>query len=134
MKADYKDILSRIKSDPLWYGYHGVPRYDPFHPKLCSNIYIDEAILLKIQCQDCHKPFLVEMHSSKSNRLQSLEYKVLHMKEFWMNLIHYGDPPRHDDCAGDTMNAESLQIIEFWKREHLDWVRKPEYEISFVKK
>ena len=30
------------------------------------------------------------------------------------------------------MNAESLQIVEFWKRENFEWVRKPEYEIGFI--
>ena len=131
MKPKYNDILSRISSVPLWYDSNGVPRFDPFRPDLCSNIYADEIILLKIQCQECHESFLVEMHSSKSNDLQSLEYKVIHFERYIMNPIHYGDPPRHNDCVGNTMNAESLQIVEFWKRNRFDWIRKSKYEISF---
>ena len=132
MKAKYDDILSRIDIDPLWYGYQGVPRFDAFHPNMCSSIYVDEALLLKIRCQECHKEFLVEMNFSKSNRLQSLEYRVIHYKAYFMNPIHYGDPPRHNECVGETMNAESIQIMEFWKREELDWVRKPDYEIQLM--
>ena len=131
MKPKYSDILSRISIVPLWYDSNGVPHFDPFRPDLCSNFYADEIILLKIQCQECKEPFLVEMHSSKSCNSQSLEYKVVHCKEYIINPIHYGDPPRHNECIGDTMNAESLQIVEFWKRDRIDWIRKSKFEISF---
>ena len=131
MKPKYIDILSRISSVPLWYDSNGAPRFDPFRPELCSNFYADEIILLKIQCQECKKPFLVEIHSSKSRNSQSLEYQVAHRKKYIMNPIHYGDPPRHNECIGDSMNAESLQIVEFWKRERIDWIRISKFEISF---
>lgn len=131
MKPKYNDILSRISSVPLWYDNNGGPRFDTFRPDLCSNIYADEIILLKIQCQDCHEIFLVEIHNSKSNSSQSLEYQVIHYKSYIINPIHYGDPPNHNDCIGNTMNAESLQIVEFWKRDRCDWVRNSEFEILF---
>ncbi|MHA1519031.1 MAG: hypothetical protein ACTSRK_02495 [Promethearchaeota archaeon] len=152
MKPKYSDILSRITDEPIWFGNNGVPRYESFNPSLSSDYYSDEVILLKIQCQNCRKPFLVEMHNSKSSRFPSLEYQVIHHKSYLLNSVHYGDPPRHnyprnddqkqhnpgyndlrnDECVGTTMNAESLQIVEFWKRENLEWVRKLEYEIAFT--
>ncbi|MHA1521858.1 MAG: hypothetical protein ACTSRK_16905 [Promethearchaeota archaeon] len=129
MKPKYSDILSRIPTEPIWYGRNGEPRYDPFQPRLSSNIYAVEVILLKIQCQSCKKPFLVEMHHTKPSDSASLEYRVINNKNYFLNPVHYGDPPRHDDprenflgqdedeeCVGNTMNAESLQIVEFWKK------------------
>ncbi len=131
MKQKYDDILSRINDKPIWYGSNGVPRYIPFNPKHISNFYSDEVILLRIRCQECHNPFLVEINFLKTSNLPSLEYRLLHIKDFWLNPIHYGDPPRHNDCVGETMNAESLKIVEFWKRDHCNWIRHSEYEISF---
>ena len=132
MKPEYKDILSRIKEVPLWYGTNGVPRFDRFNPKMCSNIYADEVLLLEIQCQDCHEKFHVEMYHSKPSNFQSLEYRVINFRKYSWIPIHYGDPPRHKNCCGETMNAESLRILEFWKREYSEWVRKSNLEISFV--
>ncbi len=142
MKPKYSDITSRIAGEPIWFGNNGEPRYDPFHPSLSSNFYAVEVVLLKIQCQNCKKSFLVEMLHSKPSQSASLEYKVINNKKYFLNPVHYGDPPRHndprgiylghDECVGNTMNAESLQIVEFWKRENLEWVRKPEYEIAFT--
>lgn len=47
--------------------------------------------------------------------------------------FHYGDAPSHchgaDGCAGNTMNIESIRVLEFWQREGQDWVRHPEYEL-----
>ncbi len=81
-----------------------------------------------------------------------MEHRVNHHKSYLLNPVHNGDPPRHvypknddpkqsnpgyndprdDECIGNTMNAESLQIVEFWKRENSEWARKPEYEIHFT--
>ncbi len=48
----------------------------------------------------------------------------------------YGDPPIHGiydwhkNCmAGDTMNSIPNKMVEFWMKEDLKWVRRPEYEV-----
>ena len=127
MKSTYHDIQSRIKDKPKWYDKNGVPRYGEFHPSLCSHFHADELILLKIHCQYCNVIFLVELNMMKDDNV-SYEYRFLHYHEFYMLPFHYGDPPRHDDCTGNSMNSIPIEIIQFWKRENVKWIRKTEYE------
>lgn len=135
MKANYEDIKALTSKEPVWYDMNGVPRYAKFHPNLCPNIYATEVILLKIQCQSCEKPFLVEMHWDYHNNQQSISDAI---QKGNLGYIHYGDPPRHGIgkdgeryCyAGDTMNAESVKIVEFWVKT-IEWERLPQYEIAW---
>lgn len=139
MLPNYSDIKSRIKEEPIWFDSNGVPRYDKFSPYLVSSIYAEEALLVKIQCQDCRKVFLVGVYFSSMEKIynphiSSYEENIrAYLKDkdkskLWFP-FHYGDPPAHG-CVGDTMNCDDIEILEFWKREHFKWKRKPEYEIK----
>jgi hypothetical protein len=115
MHSPYADIISRIAEPPRWWDHHGCPRYDPFHPRLCLNIYSPQVTLLRIACQACHREFAVEMHATL--------FETHHPQQ-----LHYGDPPWHD-CVGDTMNCDDLEVLESWVRPRLDaWERHPEDE------
>ena len=92
---------------------------------MCPDIYANEVVLYKICCQDCRQKFLVESHST---RTFYPEYKE-HLLSLHVDNLHYGDPPIHGGCAGNTMNCIDLKVIEFWSRINLDWVRRPEHEI-----
>lgn len=117
MHAHYEDITSRIAQEPLWYDQHGVPRYAPFAPLFCPNIYARHVVLLRIACQACQRQFDVEMHSD-------IFRDFPHPKK-----LHYGDSPNHG-CIGDTMNCNDLAVLEVWtKLETLgEWKRHPELE------
>jgi len=124
MLQEYKDIKSRINKEPKWYDENGVPRYDEFHPSLASDIYAREAMLIKIACQNCGELFKVCLTQDKLeiHKFDSLKDKL--------DMIHYGDPPRHGDNLGETMNCIDLEILEYWKRDDSgDWVRNEEFEI-----
>jgi hypothetical protein len=114
MHENYEDITSRIAEPPTWYDQNGTPRYGPFHPKRCPNIYADQVALLEIACQRCGQTFQVEIHSSI--------FEELHPQK-----AHYGDPPIHD-CVGDTMNCEDLAVLQVWHRFEGEWIRRPELE------
>jgi len=138
MKADYKDIRSKISEEPLWYDENGVPRYEQFTPRLSPDIYADEVILLEIACQSCRTRFFVEMswcflvaviRTNKGNSFSSCLDAWLLDRANTFCPLHYGDPPRHD-CVGDTMNCDDLQIVEFHKKVNFEFERIKKYEIS----
>lgn len=118
MKARFEDILNRISDPPTWWDQNGTPRYGPFHPDLCPNIYAHKVALLKIACQECGREFLVEMHDG------------IWGGEFHPKKLHYGDPPIHAECmAGNTMNCEDLEVLEVWEKSSMrEWQRRPELE------
>ena len=118
MHSSYSDIMSRIDTPPLWYDENGVPRYDVFTPHLCPDIYAQQVVLLQIECQDCKRPFTVEMHGDVFHALRH------------PHKLHYGDPPFHD-CAGATMNCNDLAVLEVWVQSHntpMKWQRRPDLE------
>lgn len=133
MLADYKDIKDRIKDPILWFDCNGVPRYDDFKPDLSPNIYAEEVCLLKIRCQNCRQEFLVEMNWSKANLIFN-EHSTSLSEWIKRGTIHYGDPPRHDDHAGETMNCDDIEVVEFWSQssDNWEWVRKKELEIKLA--
>ena len=46
--------------------------------------------------------------------------------------LHYGDPPNIECCAaGPTMNCNDHKVLQYWKREDLEWVRGKTLEIDF---
>ncbi len=136
MKALYEDILALTDEQPNWYDMDGVPRFARFTPKLCPNIYAKEIILLLIECQSCQQQFVVEMHWHPISGKQSISEAI---DKGNLGYIHYGDPPRHgvsidshSKCyAGDTMNSDSVKILEFWHQDMGEWERKPQYEIEW---
>ena len=119
MHSNYGDIRTRITEQPTWYDQSGCPRYGPFDPEMCPNIYAREVVLLEIACQYCKREFLVEMHDSGYTLLGN------------PTKLHYGDPPAHG-CTGDTMNCDDLQVVEVWCKSPfphlLEWERHPELE------
>ena len=138
MNADYKDITSRIKEKPKWWDENGTPRYDPFSPELCPDIYAEEVELLEIACQSCGERFLVEMHHSKLdaypiNKNKPKESFTERLEKNPDYIPHYGDPPRHTDeseyqHSGNVMNCIDIQIVQLWKKgwrkgESGEWVR-----------
>jgi len=141
MKASYLDIKSKIKEEPLWYDENGTPRYEKFSPELSPNIYAEKVVLLEIACQDCKQRFLVEMNWSPMNMIldRHSESFSSNMRQYFKSRresnyspIHYGDPPIHG-CVGDTMNCYDLRIVEFHKKDNLEFRRMKEYEIELEK-
>ena len=126
MHPSYRDILSRIQERPLWWDQRGVPRYEPFHPDLSSNLYAEEIVLIEIACQGCHTRYFTEVCWSKydghpANGTPALSSMVRD--------IYYGDPPNAGCCkVGPTMSSIPLHTLEFWKRENFVWVRRPDLE------
>lgn len=125
MLQPYKDIVSRL-GQPLWWDEVGCPRYEPFTPRLCNNIYAIEAVLVKIGCQGCRKRFLVAI-----TRGAFVPYDTLRV-DIMDGVLHYGDPPPHSDCAaGATMNCLDLRVVEYWRMSPLfEWVRDETYELE----
>lgn len=127
MKPRFDDIRNRIKEEPKWYDENGTPRYDKFSPKLTSNIYSSQVVLLKIECQNCSKAFLVELNWDLMKDVFSFRKDDL-KKQILEESIHYGDPPQHG-CTGNTMNCDDIKVIEFWERDkRMNWKRMKKYE------
>lgn len=118
MLLNYEDVTSRIDEPPKWYTKYGYPRYCEFSPGE-TGVYVHYALLVEIQCQSCHRPFLVGEGYQRENI-----YAILDGDEenFFYDLnkivegYHYGDPPPHD-CVGDTMNCDDIRFVEVWDRE-----------------
>lgn len=148
MKNSYEDIISRL-GPGLWYDSKGVPRYDKFSPDLCG-VYMKWIALVRIACQGCGKEFEVanEVQEWQLSRQDWKNWKVTYPKKDDIGSFHYGDPPIHEGCSGNTMNSIPLQVLEFWERgyrdpvdevcdkldrvqgKHWEWVRRPELEIE----
>lgn len=134
MNADYSDILSRIKEEPIWWDMNAVPRFEQPDEDL-------KRYMAWIACQDCGKKFWVcfvhEVYFTwggehfkfvpddgetvcpdkfkhwtiKSGTMSHWTKwdanKEPHQEQYWDPMpdkYHYGDPPAHG-CAGDTMNS-----------------------------
>lgn len=135
MKTDYSDILKRL-GEPLWWDENGVPRYEPFSPELCRP-YTKYVALLLISCQDCGRRYKVAVsyNDMRISEIEQLGYKFELPTKESPGFFEYGDPPFHldDDCwAGYCMLSNTLQILEFWERKETEWVRRSEYEYSYV--
>lgn len=134
MHVSYEDIRKRIAEEPLWFDENGTPRYDPFKPGMASDIYAQAAALVEIACQSCGQRFMVAFSVGSWVGWRDGEMKpgtVSMRKAITEQLLHYGDPPRHDCTGGgDTMNCEDLRVLEYWEREDMEWKRVPEFERS----
>lgn len=130
MKQAYADIRALTDDAPLWFTRDGVPRYQPFHPKMLG-IYDRSAGLFEIACQSCGQRLMVG-DGAPTLTLHSLmrsEVVEIHVEAF----VHgwtCGDPPRHD-CSGggETMHATEISVIEAWEEPAVgDWVRRIDLE------
>jgi hypothetical protein len=130
MLRDYEDIRSRITDPILWWDDNGVPRYCEFDPSRCG-IYDAVAALIEVACQACGKGFLAAVTYDRRT-LQELGDAYQRPTPGHVGSFHYGDPPAHrsEGCAaGDTMNVESVRVLQFWEREAGEWRRRPEHEV-----
>jgi len=130
MLGDYDDIRSRISDPVLWWDNNGVPRYCEFHPSRCG-IYDAVVALIEVACQACGRRFLIAV-TFDGPALQELGDRFRRPTHADIGSFHYGDPPSHgsEGClAGDTMNVESVRVVEFWEREAGEWRRLPEHEV-----
>jgi len=127
MLEDYQDIIKRL-GQPAWWDEVGCPRYEKFHPDMCNDIYAEEALLMLIACQQCHRKYKVAMSWKVwIDRTMRLSW---YLKQDI--LPHYGDPPCFECSAGATMNCEDLEILEFWERNKLtghEWKRNKKLEV-----
>jgi len=139
MHHHYKDIIEAAGREPLWWDEHGVPRFVEFGVKQNANIYADEVVLLRIECQSCHAEFDVCMSSSFIERcfqhhawghpVRTLAEQIVHSQ------IHYGDPPNSGCCGvGATMNSIPRQVLQYWTRDPNGFELKscPEYEVEIT--
>jgi len=119
VNQEYADIVSRL-GPPLWWDERGVPRYAPFQPWMCNNVYAVEVCLLEIRCQECGRHFLV---ARAWDEWLGEVYGLPRVSvEIESGQLHWGDPPYHN-CAGDSENCEDLKVLAFWRKDGLDWRR-----------
>ena len=121
----YYDIRDQL-GEPCWHDEHGVPRYREFTPRGCANIYAWQAALVEVQCQHCSRIMRVAMTSEPGSG-RALREKLAGRWCRW----GYGDMPDHGCLAGETMNAETVRVVEFWERDvgrWKDWERVPSLE------
>lgn len=145
MHNDYSDIRERITEEPKWWDENAVPRYCKFSPEDMADIYCDEAALVRIECQACHRSFDVAFSFGISQRMQMMMRGVEAAKAEAASLaadiregtLHFGDPPNIGCCpAGATMNCNDLEVLEYWTQgkpdtpDSMRWGRDPSLEIE----
>jgi hypothetical protein len=120
MHVRYDDITRRIAEPPRWW-CRGVPRYDDFEPS-ALHVYADTAVLARVECQGCGKPFMIGEFSGGMGRdlIDPATNRLAYFSD---------DPPNHDDCTGNTMGWEMREIVQAWRRHDLrGWFRRPDLE------
>jgi hypothetical protein len=127
MHPRYDDITSRISEPPRWW-FNGVPRYKHFEPDDLS-VSPEQVALARVACQGCETEFLIGVEKKPSCQTDALA-------ELYSGDLNVGDPPRHDHpdgsrCAGETMGAVQIEVIEAWERASAfpwGWFRRPDCE------
>lgn len=132
MLPSYDDITKKL-GEPLWYDGNGVPRYEPFTPGM-TDVYATYIAYFRIGCQSCGREFLVTVDYTSMDAIHGpLKHEVTKPTKTGIGFFHYGDPPAHGGCVGDTMNSIPRQVLEFWNhdigREGISWTRLPEHEV-----
>ena len=135
MKTYFSDILSRIAEPPSWYDENGTPRWGDFEPDLVAGFYANEAVLMRILCQGCRRPFDVAMsrHRLDCHKCGGEWVPEAPLEEHVRGgTLHYRDPPNIQCCAsGLSMNSIPVKVLQFWKKgsdTNYLWVRVPELE------
>ena len=141
MLRDYSDITDQL-GDPQWWDDNGTPRYCEFSPTLATTTNDRYVALAEVECQGCDRVFRVSIGNPAGRIFDEWKPTELPTAES-TNRFHYGDPPRHGYCHGDTMNCLTLRILEFWEldsqlleRAFRDgstnpWRRRPELEFVY---
>lgn len=142
MKPNYIDILQVAAESgrlPLWYNEQGVPRFAPFHPRLCASLMHQEAVLAEIRCQPCGTPFLVALTwSSQDYSREHFDLPPLPRltagRLAARNAFSYGDPPNVGCCpSGHVMSSEFHRIVEAWViTENYQWRQLSAEEVAAI--
>lgn len=144
MHESYKDIRSRIATEPLWWDEYAVPRYEPFAPGLCADIYADEAVLYLIECAACGKRYRVVDSYSICGAFSHTIYRDYYTEngklpehpiadDIRHGTLHYGDPPNacDKDCPGGaTMNCNDVAVLQYWHKVDMEWERDSKLEMA----
>jgi len=132
MRPSYSDIRALTDQESLWFTKDGVPRYQPFYPKMLG-VYDRSAVLVEIECGSCGRRMLIGDGTPAMTlfRIARGEFSEITLERFAKSWVA-GDPPRHD-CpgAGETMSANEVAIIEAWERTGSNpdaWVRRTDME------
>jgi len=124
MHRCYRDILDRVSDPVLWFDEVAVPRFEPFSPALTANIYADEAVLVRIECQGCAHAFDVAFTSPAASRPIAPDDTCFRRHPMLCDYIvagqlHYGDPPNIECCdAGASMNSVPRIVLEYWYKPY----------------
>ena len=150
MNHHYADLRDRIPEPPVWFDEHAVPRYCPFTPNACANIYAREVAFCDIACQSCGARFNVAFSWSSVEFVKGVLHLHKQLTPTDAAHLHYGDPPNVGCCpSGPTMNCDDLRVLEFWRMGgeeftapdqndptmriclpgYFDWRRVPENEV-----
>ncbi|TAK19129.1 MAG: hypothetical protein EPO35_00545 [Acidobacteria bacterium] len=134
MLRDYSDITDQL-GEPEWWDDNGTPRYCAFRPYV-ATIYDKYVALVEIECHGCDRAFRVSVGQPAGRLFDEWRPTELPTTES-TNRFHYGDPPRHSNCVGETMNCWTLRILEFWERDDNaglsadPWRRRPDLEFVY---
>lgn len=121
MYRSYRDIIDAVGKPPLWW-VDGVPRFEPFTPRLAIN-YGREVALVHCRCQCCG--FRYDIAKCGGGEPDSLrEYHALYCS------MEIGDPPNFCCSPGHATSVEEIEILQFWYMpNYVDWVRDRSMEL-----
>jgi hypothetical protein len=128
----YRDIYELTDANIQWFDENAVPRFCKFAPRHTANIYAQECALAVIKCAACGCLFTVAFsyHDTQRMMLGLAPWPVHH--RITERSLAYGDPPNVECCgAGPTMQADTVQVLEYWERVNREWKRNAQFEIHF---
>ena len=130
MLPKYEDILALAEragaGEPKWWDENGVPRYATFHPDLLG-VYDRYAVLAEVTCASCARVMLVALGRPKLEIRANATLARIDLVRLVSLVEAWGDPPRHDlrpgeRCAGETMSAGRVQVVQAWEQgDDFEW-------------